>query len=69
MQIRLKVKHIDVTDVVCGAVIGSLSQPQAVVAGLPVEGQLRIVVRSTALSTRVARELARHLRPAQPGHP
>jgi hypothetical protein len=30
----LKVKHKDVTDVVCGAVIGSLSQPQAVVAGL-----------------------------------
>jgi ATP-dependent DNA ligase len=65
----LKVKRIDVTDVVCGAVIGSLSQPQAVVAGLPMEGRLRIVGRSTALSTRVARELARHLRPAQPGHP
>uniref|UniRef100_UPI003F491DA6 ATP-dependent DNA ligase n=1 Tax=Paenarthrobacter nicotinovorans TaxID=29320 RepID=UPI003F491DA6 len=65
----LKVKHKDTLDVVCAAVIGSLSQPQAIIAGLPVDGQLRIVGRSTVLSTRAGRELGRHLRPARPGHP
>ncbi|WP_309138348.1 ATP-dependent DNA ligase [Paenarthrobacter sp. CM16] len=65
----LKVKHRDVLDVVCAAVIGPLSQPQAIIAGLPLDGQLRIVGRSTVLSTKIARELARQLRPAQPGHP
>lgn len=65
----LKLKHKDVLDVVCAAVIGSLTQPQAILAGLPVDGQLRIVGRSTILSTRTGRELGRQLRPAQPGHP
>lgn len=65
----LKFKHKNVLDVVCAAVIGSLTQPQAIVAGLPVDGQLRIVGRSTVLSTRTGRELGRQLRPAQPGHP
>ena len=46
-----------------------MSQPQAIIAGLPVEGQLRIVCRSTPLSTRVARELAQCLCPAELGHP
>ena len=46
-----------------------MTQPQAIIAGLPVDGQLRIVGRSTVLSTRVGRELGRQLRPAQPGHP
>ncbi|MEJ1116748.1 ATP-dependent DNA ligase [Paenarthrobacter sp. CCNWLY172] len=65
----LKLKHKDTLDVVCAAVIGPLSQPQAMIAGLPVDGRLRIVGRSTVLSTRVGRELGRQLRPAQPGHP
>lgn len=39
----LKVKHRDVLDVVCGAVIGSRAQPAAIVAGLPIGGALRIV--------------------------
>jgi ATP-dependent DNA ligase len=65
----LKLKRKNVLDVVCAAVIGSLTQPQAIVAGLPVDGQLRIVGRSTVLSTRTGRELGRHLSPAQPGHP
>lgn len=69
VQIRLKLKHKDVLDVVCAAVIGSLTQPQAIVAGLPVDGQLRIVGRSTVLSTRTGRELGRQLTPARPGHP
>lgn len=32
--------------------------------GLPVDGQLRIVGRSTVLSTRVGRDLGRQLHPA-----
>ena len=69
MQIRLKLKHKNVLDVVCAAVIGPLTQPQAIIAGLPIDGQLRIVGRSTVLSTRAGRDLGRLLRPAQPGHP
>jgi ATP-dependent DNA ligase len=65
----LKLKHKDTLDVVCAAVIGPLSQPQAIIAGLPVGGQLRIVGRSTVLSTRVGRELGRLLRSARSGHP
>lgn len=65
----LKLKHKDVLDVICAAVIGPLTQPQAIIAGLPVGGRLRIVGRSTVLSTKVGRELGRHLHPAGPGHP
>ena len=65
----LKLKHKNVLDVVCAAVIGPLTQPQAIIAGLPIDGQLRIVGRSTVLSARAGRELGRQLRPAQPGHP
>ncbi|MDO5878143.1 ATP-dependent DNA ligase (plasmid) [Paenarthrobacter sp. SD-1] len=65
----LKLKTKTTLDAVCAAVIGPITQPQAIIVGLPVDGQLRIVGRSTALSTRVGRELGRQLRPAQPGHP
>lgn len=65
----LKLKTKSTFDAVCAAVIGPITQPQAIIAGLPVDGQLRIVGRSTVLSTRVGRELGRQLRPAQPGHP
>ncbi|WP_281452851.1 ATP-dependent DNA ligase [Paenarthrobacter nitroguajacolicus] len=65
----LKLKHKDLTDIACAAVIGPITQPQAFIAGLPVDGQLRIVGRSTVLSTVTARELRQYLRPAKPGHP
>jgi hypothetical protein len=65
----LKLKTKNTFDAVCAAVIGPVTQPQAIIAGLPLEGTLRIVGRSTVLSTRAGRELGRHLRPAQPGHP
>lgn len=65
----LKLKSKNTFDVVCAAVIGPITMPQAIIAGLPVDGQLAIVGRSTVLSTRRARELARQLRPARPGHP
>ncbi|MFF2842490.1 hypothetical protein [Paenarthrobacter sp. NPDC057981] len=46
-----------------------MTLPQAIIVGLPVAAILRIVGRSTVLSTRAGRELGRHLRPGQPGHP
>lgn len=54
---------------VCGAVIGSISRPQYVVGGLPVEGQLRMVGRSTALTSKASRELAAYLHPPRRPHP
>jgi ATP-dependent DNA ligase len=68
-RIWLKLKHKDLWDVVCAAVIGSVAQPQAIIAGLPIGGELKIVGRSTVLSTKAGRELGRHLHPAGPGHP
>ena len=68
-RIWSKLKHKDVWDVVCAAVIGPVSQPQAIIAGLPLGGELKIVGRSTALSTKVQRELGRYLHAAGHGHP
>jgi ATP-dependent DNA ligase len=52
----LKVKHRDVVDVLCGAVIGSRTGPTAIVAGLPIDGKLRIVGRCSVLSAKTARD-------------
>lgn len=68
-RIWLKVKHRDVLDVVCAAVIGSRAQPTAVVAGLPFGDRLRIVGRSTVLSAKTGKELGKHLRPPAGDHP
>lgn len=65
----LKVRHRDVTDVVCAAVIGPRTRPEAIIAGLPIDGRLRIVGRSTPLAARAARELAQHLQPPAGPHP
>ncbi|ARJ07671.1 ATP-dependent DNA ligase [Cnuibacter physcomitrellae] len=66
----VKVKHRDTLDVICAAVIGTLRQPQELVVGLPVDGELRIVGRSTPLRAAPARGLGRLLRPAVgEGHP
>jgi ATP-dependent DNA ligase len=66
----LKVKHRDVLDVVCAAVIGPRTHPAAIIAGLPIGGRLRIVGRSTPLSAKAARDLGRFLRsPAREEHP
>jgi ATP-dependent DNA ligase len=64
-----KVKRRDVVDAVCAAVIGRIERPEYIVAGLPVNGRLRIVGRSTPLTAKAARELAAHLRPPQGAHP
>jgi hypothetical protein len=56
-------------DVVCAAVIGPITQPRAVVVGLPMHGRLRMAGRSAPLSARAGRDLARQLRPPQGKHP
>lgn len=65
----LKVKHRNTIDVIAGAVIGPRSRPEAVVVGLPVEGELRIVGRSTPLKPHVASALAPLLHPPEQPHP
>jgi hypothetical protein len=69
VQIRLKLKHRETIEIVCGAVIGPITQPSEVVAGLILDGELRIVGRSAPLKTADARELARWLRPPLSAHP
>ncbi|WP_419705342.1 hypothetical protein [Promicromonospora sp. NFX87] len=65
----LKVKRRTTLDVVCGAVIGTRSAPQEVVAGLPVGGALRIVGRTAPLSPSGRRALAPWLVPPAGTHP
>ncbi|QUC01983.1 MULTISPECIES: ATP-dependent DNA ligase [Cellulosimicrobium] len=65
----LKVKHRATLDVVCAAVIGTMTQPQQVVAGLPIDGELRIVGRTGPLTPTARRALAVHLRPPAGEHP
>lgn len=65
----LKVKHRDTVEVICGAVLGPLNRPQALIVGLPIDGRLRIVGRTTPLRTGPVRELARYLRPPIDKHP
>ncbi|MBT2512414.1 ATP-dependent DNA ligase [Arthrobacter sp. ISL-30] len=65
----LKFKPRTTLDVVCGAVIGPIDRPQEIVAGLPLEGELRIVGRSSPLRVADSRALARWLRPAADHHP
>ncbi len=65
----IKVKRRQSVDVVCGAVIGPIERPHYVVAGLPIEGRLRVVGRSTSLTAKGARELGAYLHPPQSTHP
>ena len=65
----LKVKHRSTVDVVCAAVIGPLTAPEQVVAGLPIDGQLRIVGRTGPLSPVARRALAGMLRAPVGEHP
>nr|WP_231821540.1 ATP-dependent DNA ligase [Microbacterium resistens] len=65
----LKLKHRSTRDVVCAAVIGARERPEELVIGLPVNGVLRIVGRSTPLSSAVSRELGALLRAPEAPHP
>ncbi|MFH5824480.1 hypothetical protein [Georgenia sp. AZ-5] len=59
----IKVKHRETIDVICAAVIGDITRPTALIAGLPIEGELRIVGRTTQLHATTATTLGRLLRP------
>ncbi|MEV1132426.1 hypothetical protein [Agromyces sp. NPDC049794] len=65
----MKIKRRDTIDVVLGAVIGPLARPEAIVVGLPDAGELRIVGRSTPLSSHKARQLGAQLQPPISVHP
>lgn len=65
----LKLKHRETVEIVCGAVIGPITEPREVVAGLVLDGELQIVGRSTPLKTAAARELVRWLQPPRGAHP
>ncbi|SLK12602.1 ATP-dependent DNA ligase [Arthrobacter sp. P2b] len=65
----LKLKHRETLEIICGAVIGPITQPSEVVAGLVLDGKLRIVGRSTPLKTSDSTELARWLHPPAGEHP
>lgn len=65
----VKVKSRETTEVIIGAVTGSLEHPDSIVVGLLVEGVLTIVGKSTPLSPSQARSLATVLTPAGGDHP
>lgn len=61
--------HHNVLDVVAGAVTGPRNRPTTLVAGLPMNGRLWIVGRSTVLTAAASRNLGRHLHPPAGNHP
>ena len=65
----LKLRHRDTVEVLCGAVTGSLLRPREVVAGLVIDGELRIVGRTAPLKPAAARSLAASLAAAGRDHP
>ncbi|GHE06889.1 ATP-dependent DNA ligase [Klenkia taihuensis] len=65
----LKVKSRETTEVVVGGVLGSLERPSQLVAGRYLDGQLRVVGRSTPLNRAQSAELAAALTPADEDHP
>jgi len=65
----VKVKSRETTEVIVGAVTGTLDRPDTVVAGLVRDGELQIVGKTTPLTTTQATRLARALTPAGPSHP
>ncbi|WP_336645045.1 ATP-dependent DNA ligase [Microbacterium sp. USHLN186] len=65
----MKVKHRDTIDVICGAVIGERARPSELVVGLPVNGELRIVGRTSSLDAQASRMLGKILSPPLGEHP
>jgi len=65
----VKVKHRETRDVICAAVTGPRDRPNELVVGLPTDGELRIVGRTTPLRPHQARTLGELLKPPAPGHP
>lgn len=65
-----KLKTRTETDVVLAAVIGPITRPTVAGAGLPIDGELRIVGRTVPLTAIASKELGAQLVPADPAnHP
>ncbi|HEY8281728.1 MAG TPA: non-homologous end-joining DNA ligase [Leifsonia sp.] len=65
----VKVRHRDTFELVAGAVTGSLSDPGELILGRYIDGELRIVGRTTPVKPGAVAALRRQLRPPQAGHP
>lgn len=65
----VKVKSRESTEVIVGAVTGSLTRPETVVAGRIRDGVLHIVGKTTPLSRTQAADVAASLTPSGPEHP
>jgi hypothetical protein len=65
----LKVKHRDTLDVICAAVTGPIKRPETVIAGLTIDGKLRIVGRTSPLKGNTSQALGRLLVPSAADHP
>jgi hypothetical protein len=63
------VKHRDTREVIIGGVLGSITRPDVVIAGLYRGGDLVVVGRTVPLDPRQTAELGKLLQPAKPGHP
>jgi ATP-dependent DNA ligase len=68
-RIWLKVKRRATVDVVCGAVTGTLTAPREIVAGVLVDGVLRVAGRTTTLSPAARRQVAPLLHAPAGEHP
>ena len=66
---QIKVKHRDTREVIIGGVLGPITRPDVVIAGLYRDNDLVIVGRTVSLHPRQAAELGKLLQPAKPGHP
>jgi ATP-dependent DNA ligase len=65
----IKVKNRQTTEVIIGAVTGSLEHPESIIAGPVVGDVLRMVGRSVPLTRAQAGQVALVLSPAAPAHP
>ena len=66
----VKVKHRETREVVVGGVLGSITHPEVVIAGLyNAEAELVVVGRTVPLKPEQSAQLAAVLAPARPGHP
>jgi hypothetical protein len=66
----LKVKHRETREVIVGGVLGSISHPEVIIAGLyTTDGELVTMGRTVALKPEQSARLAAVLTPARRGHP
>ncbi|MEV0287944.1 ATP-dependent DNA ligase [Kribbella sp. NPDC050820] len=64
-----KIKHRETREVLVGGVLGPITRPEVVIAGLYRDGELVIVGRTVPLSWAQSEQLAAVLSPAGPDHP